>query len=87
MSASLASASGSPDGAAGLEAAAAAVIAAQQALHTARRDLTAAIWAARRAGEPVRRIAERTGLDIMTIRNILSVPPAKAPDGRLDRPR
>ncbi|MFD5065785.1 hypothetical protein, partial [Streptomyces sp. NPDC058394] len=60
---------------------------AQQALHTTRRDLTAAIWAARRAGEPVRRIAERTGLDIMTIRNILAVPPAKAPDGRPDRPR
>ncbi|MFE5302270.1 hypothetical protein [Streptomyces sp. NPDC056632] len=72
--------SGLPDRTAGLESAAAAVTAAQQALNTARRHLTAAIWETRRAGEPVRRIAERTGLDVMTIRNILAVPPATATD-------
>ncbi|MDX2565472.1 hypothetical protein PV371_38890 [Streptomyces sp. TX20-6-3] len=71
----------SPGGMPGLEAAAAAVIAAQRALAQARRDLSAAVHDARGAGEPVRTIAERTGLDAMTIRNILAVPPA-APPGR-----
>ncbi|MER7820739.1 hypothetical protein [Streptomyces sp. NPDC096153] len=65
-----------------LEAAAEAVTAAQQALQTARRDLAAAILAARRAGEPVQRIAARTGLDVVTVRNILSVTPTPSPDGR-----
>lgn len=65
-----------------LEAAAAAVTEAQQALQAARRDLAAAILAARQAGETVQRIAARTGLDAMTVRNILSVSPAQTPDGR-----
>ncbi|MGW1046767.1 hypothetical protein [Streptomyces sp. NPDC002547] len=67
-----------------LEDAAAAVAAAQEALHAARRDLAAAINTARRAGEPVPRIAQRTGLDAVTVRNILAVAPAQAPP---DRPR
>ncbi|MEU4134506.1 hypothetical protein [Streptomyces wuyuanensis] len=57
-------------------------MAAQQALQTARRDLAAAILAARRAGEPVQRIAARTGLDVVTVRNILSVTPTQSPHGR-----
>ncbi|MFJ2478444.1 hypothetical protein ACIOWI_36915 [Streptomyces sp. NPDC087659] len=65
-----------------LETAAAVVMAAQQALQTARRDLAAAIVAARRAGELVQRIAARTGLDPVTVRNILSVTPTRSPDGR-----
>ncbi|MDQ1005575.1 DNA-directed RNA polymerase specialized sigma24 family protein [Streptomyces sp. V4I23] len=64
-----------------LEAAAGAVTAAQQALQAARRDLAAAILAARHNGESVQRIATRTGLDAMTVRNILAVTPAQAPDG------
>ncbi|MFF5029808.1 hypothetical protein ACFY2J_37120 [Streptomyces collinus] len=59
--------------------AAAAVTAAQQALQTARRDLTAAIHAARHAGQSVSRIAARTGLDPVTVRNILAVTPAQTP--------
>ncbi|MFE9139641.1 hypothetical protein [Streptomyces sp. NPDC007355] len=45
----------------------------------ARRELSAAVHDARGGGEPVRAIAERTGLDAMTIRNILAVPPATPP--------
>ncbi|MFE0654421.1 hypothetical protein ACFVZH_38405 [Streptomyces sp. NPDC059534] len=69
----------SPNGAAGLEAAAAAVTAAQRALAAARRDLSTAIQQARRAGQSVRVIAERTGLDTIVVRNILAVPPATPP--------
>ncbi|MCX5233186.1 hypothetical protein [Streptomyces sp. NBC_00233] len=63
----------------GLTAAAAAVTAAQQALGTARRELSAAVRAARRAGMPVHRIAEHTRLDTMTVRNILGIPPTGTP--------
>ncbi|MEU0664092.1 hypothetical protein [Streptomyces lavendulocolor] len=63
-----------------LEMAAAAVTAAQQELQTARRELTAAIHAARHAGRSVQHIAARTGLDPVTVRNILAVTPAKTPD-------
>ncbi|MGW7674319.1 hypothetical protein ACWGJX_45910 [Streptomyces sp. NPDC054775] len=45
-----------------LEDAAAGVTAAQEALRAARRELGAAIKAARQAGETVQRIAQRTGL-------------------------
>ncbi|MFD3535991.1 hypothetical protein [Streptomyces sp. NPDC058661] len=69
----------SPGSTPGLEAAAAAVTAAQRALAQARRELSAAVHDARRGGEPVRAIAERTGLDAMTIRNILAVSPAVLP--------
>ncbi|MFI8008226.1 hypothetical protein [Streptomyces sp. NPDC086010] len=68
------------DGTGDLETAAAAVTAAQQALQRARRDLSAAIHAARHAGQSVSRIAARTGLDPVTVRNILAVTPAKPPD-------
>lgn len=80
----------SPDGTAGLEAAAASVTAAQRALAQARRDLSTAIHQARRAGQPVRVIAARTGLDTMAVRNILAVPPATppgSPDPDPSRPR
>ncbi|MEV5646384.1 hypothetical protein AB0L67_40945 [Streptomyces flaveolus] len=50
--------------------------AAQQALQTARQELTAAIHAARHAGQSVKYIAARTGLDTVTVRNILAVTPA-----------
>ncbi|MGW8358893.1 hypothetical protein [Streptomyces wedmorensis] len=63
----------------GLESAAAAVTLAQRALAAARRDLSAAVHQARRAGQSVRVIAERTGLDTMAVRNILAVPPATPP--------
>ncbi|MGW2207174.1 hypothetical protein [Streptomyces sp. NPDC001774] len=63
-----------PDGTTELETAAAAVTTAQHALHTARRELSAAVRAARRDGQPVHRIAERTGLDAMAVRNILAIP-------------
>ncbi|MET8788363.1 hypothetical protein [Streptomyces sp. NPDC004589] len=65
-----------PDGTS-LEDVAAGVTAAQKALYAARRDLAAAINAARQAGETVQRIAQRTGLDTVTVRNILAV--AQAP--------
>jgi hypothetical protein len=55
-----------------LERAVAAVNAAQDALYAARRDLSAAIVAARLGGQSVPRIAERTGLDRTTIRNALT---------------
>ncbi|WP_331751711.1 hypothetical protein OG215_41015 (plasmid) [Streptomyces globisporus] len=70
-----------------LEAAAAAVDAAQEALQTARRDLSAAIHAARRAGRSVRHIAARTGLDPFMVRNILAVTPARTPERSSDLPR
>ncbi|MEV6841567.1 hypothetical protein AB0N17_45280 [Streptomyces sp. NPDC051133] len=70
-----------------LETAAAAVTAAQQALQTARRGLSAAIHAAREAGETVQNIAACTGQDPVTVRNILAVPPAKAPDRPSGLPR
>ncbi|MFB7601216.1 hypothetical protein [Streptomyces sp. NPDC056160] len=68
------------DGTGDLEMAAAAVTAAQQALQAARRDLSAAIHTARHAGRSVQHIAARTGLDPVTVRNILAVTPAKTPD-------
>lgn len=55
-----------------LETAVAALHAAQEAVHTARRGLTAAIVNVYRAGEPVARIAERTGMSVIEIRNLLS---------------
>ncbi|MGI5144213.1 hypothetical protein [Streptomyces sp. CA-106110] len=55
-----------------LETAAAALRDAQEAVHTARRNLTAAIVAAYRAGEPATRIAERTGTSVVDIRNLLA---------------
>ncbi|MFG2639125.1 hypothetical protein ACGFX8_36585 [Streptomyces sp. NPDC048362] len=55
-----------------LEAAAAVLREAQAAVHTARRNLTAAIVAAYRAGEPAARIAERTGATVTQIRNLLA---------------
>ncbi|MFD8394915.1 hypothetical protein ACFV2N_38440 [Streptomyces sp. NPDC059680] len=55
-----------------LETAAAALRAAQEAVHTARRGLTTAIVTAYRAGEPVPRIAERTGKTTIEIRNLLT---------------
>ncbi|MFC8014153.1 hypothetical protein [Streptomyces cinereoruber] len=62
-----------------LEAAAAAVTAAQRALEAARRELSAAIRAARRDGEPVRAIAQRTGLHPTMVLNTLAVPPPVTP--------
>ncbi|MCA1222950.1 hypothetical protein [Streptomyces sp. 8L] len=70
-----------------LERAAAAVAAAQQALQTARRDLSTAVHAARDAGRSVQHIAARTGLDPFTVRNILAVTPARAPERPSDLPR
>ncbi|MEU5547873.1 hypothetical protein AB0G85_37110 [Streptomyces sioyaensis] len=55
-----------------LEAAAAALREAQEAVHTARRKLTAAIVTAYQAGEPAARIAERTGTSVIEIRNLLA---------------
>ncbi|MFF3061462.1 hypothetical protein [Streptomyces sp. NPDC057909] len=55
-----------------LEAAVAALHDAEQALRAARRNLTAAIAAAYRSGEPVARIAERTGSDVIAVRNTLA---------------
>ncbi|WP_406410296.1 hypothetical protein [Streptomyces sp. NBC_01614] len=45
---------------------------AQEAVHAARRNLTAAIVTAYRAGEPVARIAERAGKSVTEIRNLLA---------------
>jgi hypothetical protein len=61
-----------------LEAAAAAVTAAEGALQAARRDLRTAVVASRHAGESIQHIARRTGLDPMVVRNILAVPPPPA---------
>ncbi|MGW2938206.1 hypothetical protein ACWDA7_41925 [Streptomyces sp. NPDC001156] len=55
-----------------LEMAAQALHDAQEAVHAARRNLTAAIVAAYQGGEPAARIAIRTGKDIMEIRNLLA---------------
>ncbi|MGW1616757.1 hypothetical protein ACWCQZ_46705 [Streptomyces sp. NPDC002285] len=55
-----------------LETAAAALHAAQEAVHTARRGLTAAIVNAYKVGEPVARIAERTHMSVVEIRNLLA---------------
>ncbi|WP_030187339.1 MULTISPECIES: hypothetical protein [Streptomyces] len=55
-----------------LEAAAAALAQAQEAVHAARRNLTAAIVFAYQAGEPVARIAERTNKNVTEIRNLLA---------------
>lgn len=55
-----------------LETATAALHTAQEAVHTARRDLTVAVTAAYQAGEPAARIAERTGQDVISIRNLLA---------------
>ncbi|MGW0165946.1 hypothetical protein ACWDWT_12210 [Streptomyces sp. NPDC003343] len=65
----------------------AAVTAAQEVVHAARRDLAAAINTARQAGEPVQRIAQRTGLDAVAVRNILAVAPAPALHARPRRSR
>ncbi|MFJ8159272.1 hypothetical protein, partial [Streptomyces sp. NPDC094468] len=64
-----------------LEDAVSAVTAAEEALREARRNLTAAITAARQAGESIPRIAHRTGMDAVTVRNILAVTavPAQSP--------
>ncbi|MFI1184162.1 hypothetical protein ACH4UT_32095 [Streptomyces sp. NPDC020799] len=55
-----------------LETAAAALREAQEAVHIARRKLTTEIVSAYRAGEPVACIAERTGMSIIEIRNLLA---------------
>ncbi|MER7578277.1 hypothetical protein [Streptomyces sp. NPDC126514] len=55
-----------------LETATAALAAAQEALHVARRSLSAVIVAAYRRGESAARIAERTGKDVIEIRNLLA---------------
>ncbi|MFD4977655.1 hypothetical protein [Streptomyces sp. NPDC058424] len=56
----------------GLETAAVALREAQTAVHAARRKLTAAVVSAYRAGEPVARIAERAGMNVMEVRNLLA---------------
>ncbi|MFF8868473.1 hypothetical protein ACF08B_41410 [Streptomyces sp. NPDC015139] len=56
-----------------LEAAARAVRDAQEALHAARRNLTRAVLAAYADGEPVSRIAERTGRTTTDVWNVLAV--------------
>lgn len=56
-----------------LEAATVALAAAQGAPHAASRNLSAAIVAAYQHGEPVARIAERTGKNVIEIRNLLAV--------------
>ncbi|QCX82865.1 hypothetical protein C9F11_46585 (plasmid) [Streptomyces sp. YIM 121038] len=63
---------GMTSGEQGLEAAVEALRAAQDAVVVARRNMTAAIVAAYRGGEPVARIAQRTGSDVTEIRNVLS---------------
>ncbi|WP_371666492.1 hypothetical protein OG985_47535 [Streptomyces sp. NBC_00289] len=55
-----------------LETAAQALHDAQEAVHTARRNLTAAIVAAYQGGESAARIAMRTGRHIIEIRNLLA---------------
>ncbi|MFE0654637.1 hypothetical protein ACFVZH_39660 [Streptomyces sp. NPDC059534] len=61
-----------------LERAAADVAAVQRALRAARRALSDAVVAARQQGEPEWRVAERSGLDPVTIRNILAAAEAAA---------
>jgi len=55
-----------------LEMAVVALREAETAVHAARRRLTAAVVSAYRAGEPVTRIAERAGMDVMEVRNLLA---------------
>lgn len=55
-----------------LEAAAAAVREAQEGLYAARRRLTAAVVAAYGEGEPVARIAERTGRTVTDVQNTVT---------------
>lgn len=55
-----------------LEMATAALNDAQEALHAARRNLTAVIVAEYQSGEPAARIATRTGKDIIEIQNLLA---------------
>ncbi|WKK27302.1 hypothetical protein QZH56_17945 [Streptomyces olivoreticuli] len=55
-----------------LEAAAAELAAAQEALVAARRNLTMVIVAACRDGVPAARIAGRAGLSVTEVRNILA---------------
>lgn len=54
-----------------LETTARALHDAQEAVHAARRNLTAAIVAAYQNGEPAAQIARRTGRDVIEIRNLL----------------
>ncbi|MFE9139486.1 hypothetical protein [Streptomyces sp. NPDC007355] len=61
-----------------LERAAAYAAAAQRALRTACRALSDAVVAAWQQGEPEWRVAERSGLDPVTIRNILAAAEAAA---------
>ncbi|MFE1521559.1 helix-turn-helix domain-containing protein [[Kitasatospora] papulosa] len=56
-----------------LEAAQRAYQSAQEALHTARRKLAEAVLDAYTNGEPIRRIAERTGQSTTNIWNTLAV--------------
>ncbi|MFD8394913.1 hypothetical protein ACFV2N_38425 [Streptomyces sp. NPDC059680] len=56
-----------------LEAAHQALLTAQEAVHTARRELANAVLNAYANGEPVIRIAERAGLSITDIWNTLAV--------------
>ncbi|MEU5431588.1 hypothetical protein AB0H73_39150 [Streptomyces olivoreticuli] len=55
-----------------LEAAAAELAAAQEALLAARRNLTMVIVAAYRDGVPAARIARQAGLSVTEVRNILA---------------
>lgn len=55
-----------------LEGAVAAVREAQEGLYAARRRLTAAVVAAYEEGEPVARIAERTGQTVIDVQNTLT---------------
>ncbi|MFJ3762780.1 hypothetical protein [Streptomyces sp. NPDC090080] len=68
------------NGTADLETAAAAVTAAQQALQTAPRNLTAAIMPTGTPGGPSSTSPPVPDLDPVTMRNILAVTPAKTPD-------
>ncbi|MEJ8632016.1 hypothetical protein [Streptomyces sp. MS2.AVA.5] len=56
-----------------LEAAQRAYQSAREALHTARRKLAEAVLDAYANGEPVGRIAERTGQSTTSVRNTLAV--------------
>ncbi|MGW3690248.1 hypothetical protein [Streptomyces sp. NPDC005125] len=59
-------------GAGVLEGAAAVAREAQEGLYAARRRLTAAVVAAYEEGEPVARIAERTGQTVIDAQNVLT---------------
>ncbi|MEU1409851.1 hypothetical protein ABZ471_48060 [Streptomyces sp. NPDC005728] len=60
------------DGQGTLEEATAALRAAEQSVRAARRQLSAAIVAAYRSGEPIAQIASRTGKSVYEIRNLLA---------------